>query len=171
MTLRTHIDLTVSVLAPYWETRRINFLFLLLLLRISPNCFAQLPSQAPLQTFMSAGGATGNGAVPSYFASVGQPAVYARPVSTNNGGGVMTTNELMFPASTVVAALPTAQPTALTFSNVTTTSLSASFSAATGPPSGYIALRKAGSAPAATTIPVIATAYSVGNVIVDATVA
>src|SRR5258708_14720245 len=127
-----------------------------------------LCQQIPLQTFITAGGATGSGTTPSYFASIGQPFVYDRPVSTNNGGGVMNANELMFTTSTVVATLPTAQPTTLIFSNVTTTSLTGSFTAATGSPAGYIVIRKAGSAPVS--VPAIGVSYKPGDTMGDATV-
>lgn len=60
--------------------------------------------------------------------------------------------------SFTLAAEPVAQPTALQFSNVTSTSYKVSFSAATGNPYGYIVLRKAGSEPAS--VPVDGTAYT-----------
>jgi len=124
------------------------------------------PQQIPLQTFISAGGATGNGTTPSYFASVGQPFVIERTVSLNAGGGVMTANEFMF--TQAVATLPTAQPTALVFSNVTSSSFTVSFTAATGSPAGYIVIRKSGAAPSS--LPVISTTYNVADTFGDATV-
>ena len=81
---------------------KLKFVILGLLTLISSTLIAQV-SKAPLQNLISAGGGTGtvhtSTTIPSYFASVGQPAVYARPVSTSNGGGVMTANELMFGVS------------------------------------------------------------------------
>src|SRR5690606_4440444 len=53
---------------------------------------------------------------------------------------------------------PTAQPTALAFSNVQAASMNGSFTAASGNPTGYLVLRKAGSAPAE--VPVDGTTYS-----------
>jgi len=66
-------------------------------------------------------------------------------------------------------AEPTAQPTNLLFSSVTSTSMTLSYTAATGTPAGYIAVRKSGSAP--TTDPVDGTAYSVGGTLGDGTIA
>jgi len=81
--------------------RKVVIIYLLNLLS-SGLLYAQV-SQAPLQNFISAGGGTGavhaTTSVPTHFSSVGQPAVYARPVSTNNGGGVMIANEFMFTIS------------------------------------------------------------------------
>jgi hypothetical protein len=57
----------------------------------------------------------------------------------------------------------------LIFSDVTTTGLTLSFTAATPAPSGYIAIRKAGSSP--TTPPTDGVSYSVGATVDDATVA
>lgn len=149
---------------------KVKILIVHLILFASPGSLAQV-SQAPLQNFSNAGGATGTmtSGIPTYFSSMGQPLVIARPVSTSTGGGVMTANELMFPASTVVAPLPTAQPTALVFSFVATTSLTASFTAATGSPAGYIVLRKLGSAPVA--LPSISVSYTAGFSFADVTVA
>ena len=141
-------------------------LYLTLLYLSLGNLFSQ---QIPLQTFASAGGATGGGTTPSYFASIGQPFVIGRPVSTNTGGGVMTANEFMFATSTVVAALPAAQPTALVFSNVTASSLTVSFTAATGSPAGYIVIRKSSSAPVS--VPAISVSYNIADTFGDATVA
>ncbi|MDH5602722.1 MAG: T9SS type A sorting domain-containing protein, partial [Cyclobacteriaceae bacterium] len=64
---------------------------------------------------------------------------------------------------------PIAQPANLNFSGITTNSIgTVSFNGASGAPAGYIALRKAGSAPTAE--PVDGTAYLLGDVIGDATV-
>jgi ELWxxDGT repeat protein len=69
----------------------------------------------------------------------------------------------------LVAAEPTAQPTALVNTARTATSLSFSFTAAAGSPDGYIVLRKATSAPA--NFPADGTVYTVGNTIGTSTVA
>jgi hypothetical protein len=68
-----------------------------------------------------------------------------------------------------LATDPTAQPTAPVFSSVTTTSMTVSFTAATGAPDGYIALRRGGASP--TDIPMDGTAYTVGATIGSSTVA
>jgi photosystem II stability/assembly factor-like uncharacterized protein len=64
---------------------------------------------------------------------------------------------------------PTAQPTNLSFNSVTSTSMSVSFTAASGSPAGYIALRKAGSAP--TEVPTDGTTYTAGASVGTSTVA
>src|SRR5260221_7395033 len=132
-----------------------------------------LAQQIPMQTFNSAGGGTGSvysaTSIPTHFSSIGQPFVLPRPVSTSNGGGVMTANELMFLTSTTPAPMPTAQPTALQFTNVTSSSLTVSFTAATGSPAGYIVIRKAGSA--SVSVPSVGTGYNAGDQVGDATVA
>jgi hypothetical protein len=63
---------------------------------------------------------------------------------------------------------PTAQPSSISFNTITTSSLNISFSAASPAPTGYLILRKAGSAP--TSVPVDGTAYTVGNAIGDGTI-
>ncbi|WP_396146844.1 choice-of-anchor J domain-containing protein [Flavobacterium sp.] len=50
-----------------------------------------------------------------------------------------------FVSSIAACATPTAQPTALTFSNVTTTTLSGSFTAASPVPTGYVVIRSTSS--------------------------
>lgn len=66
-------------------------------------------------------------------------------------------------------AEPSAQPTDLVFTSVTASSLVVNFQVATGFPTGYLILRKAGSAPAAT--PADGTSYSAGETLGDAVVA
>jgi len=68
-----------------------------------------------------------------------------------------------------LATPPGGQPTTMQFSNPSSTTLDISFAAATGSPTGYIALRKIGTSP--TDVPVNATSYSVGNVIGSSVVA
>ncbi len=82
---------------------------LLLLFEIWSASMAQV--LAPLQTLTSAGGATGavypGTNIPTYFASIGQPMVYARPVKESNGGGVMNANDIMWSVSVVDTNPPT----------------------------------------------------------------
>jgi Fibronectin type III domain len=72
-------------------------------------------------------------------------------------------------SQTTFTAEPTAQPSGLSFSSTTSTSHSISFFAVAPAPTGYLALRKAGSAP--TGLPADGTAYSLGATVGDATVA
>lgn len=90
----------------------------------------------------------------------------------NTGGTAASTNyRITSPLSgntSTVAAEPASQPTALVFSAITTTSFNAAFTAATGSPTGYIAIRKIGSAPS--TDPADGQTYTVGAALGDATV-
>jgi len=58
---------------------------------------------------------------------------------------------------------PTAQPTNLTFENVTDNSMTASFTAPTGAPTGYITLMQASRSPFPDDVPVDGTSYQVGG--------
>lgn len=62
---------------------------------------------------------------------------------------------------------PTAQPTSLTFSNVTSTTMDVSFTASVGGADGYVAFRRTGASP--TFVPVDTTTYIVGNTYGDST--
>lgn len=74
-------------------------------------------------------------------------------------------------SQTTLSAEPTAQPTALNFSSITNTSFTVGYTAAAGSPNGYIAIRKAGSAPAQPAdLPVDGTAYAVNDIIGGSTV-
>ena len=70
--------------------------------------------------------------------------------------------------ATTFATLPVAQPTVLTHSALTATTITTSWTAAGGGPSGYIVLRSTGSAP--DTDPVSGTSYTAGNTLGNATV-
>jgi hypothetical protein len=70
--------------------------------------------------------------------------------------------------ATTFASLPVAQPTVLTHSAVTATTITTSWTAAGGGPSGYIVLRSTGSSP--DTDPVSGTSYTAGNTLGNATV-
>jgi hypothetical protein len=69
---------------------------------------------------------------------------------------------------TMLGPEPTAQPTNLQFTNVQTTSMTLSWTAATGSPAGYIVLRSEGSA--VEDIPKDGTTYTAGNSIGTSTV-
>ena len=62
---------------------------------------------------------------------------------------------------------PSAQPTSLTFTNVTSTSYDVSFTASVGGADGYVAFRRTGASP--TFVPVDTTTYTVGNTYGDST--
>lgn len=70
--------------------------------------------------------------------------------------------------ATTFASLPIAQPTALTHSAVTATTITTSWTTAGGGPSGYVVLRSTGSSP--NTDPVSGTSYTAGNTLGNATV-
>jgi hypothetical protein len=67
-----------------------------------------------------------------------------------------------------LASEPSAQPTNLVFSNITTTSLTGSFTAASGNPNGYLVVRRQGGSP--TGVPVDGTVYPAGSTLGDGTV-
>ena len=75
--------------------------------------------------------------------SIGSHRISFRALDANNKWSIVYSETF-----TVFGPPPAAQPTALTFSNITTISMNISFTAANpAPDGGYIAIRKAGSAP------------------------
>ena len=88
-------------------------------------------------------------------------------------GTAATTNYLVASPLTnsqfTLATEPTGQPSFLSFSNVAATSVTVSFTAASPAPSGYIVIRRAGSASTGT--PADGAAYSAGDAIGNGTVA
>lgn len=97
---------------------------------------------------------------------------YFYSVFPYNGTGA-TTNYLVTSPLTnnqfTLATEPTGQPSFLSFSNVAATSVTVSFTAASPAPSGYIVIRRAGSASTGT--PADGTAYAVNDAIGNGTVA
>lgn len=71
-------------------------------------------------------------------------------------------------SATTIAEVPTAQPSGLVFSAVTASTITASWSLASGSPAGYLVLRSTGSLP--NTDPVMGTSYNAGDVLGNATV-
>ena len=138
------------------------FLLLSFVATLSERGFAQQIKGGPATTAgramniytLSSGGNPGAGTTPfiptNKFGSIGQPAAVvfnpALPNPNHNSSGVLTTSDGAAGSATISAPLPTAQPTGLTFSNITATSYTVSFTAATGSPAGYLVLRKEGSA-------------------------
>ncbi|HCW06665.1 MAG TPA: hypothetical protein DGG95_04785 [Cytophagales bacterium] len=98
---------------------------------------------------------------------------YFRVFEYSGTGGTenyLTTTSTNNPSNTsTVSVAPTAQPSAITFSQQTGTSVTVSFQAANPAPAGYIALRAAGSSP--TTTPSSGTTYSIGAALGNATIA
>jgi ELWxxDGT repeat protein len=68
----------------------------------------------------------------------------------------------------ILALAPSAQPTVLTFPTVTSSSVSGSFTAATGSPTGYIVVRRQGTAPTGSPAP--GTTYTAGDPLGDGTI-
>jgi hypothetical protein len=103
--------------------------------------------------------------------------VYHFRVFEFNGTGTLTNYNTNTPggstgSQTTLSAEPTAQPTAINFSAVTNTSFTVGYTAAAGTPTGYIAIRKAGSAPAQPAdLPVDGTTYVVNDIIGGSAVA
>jgi ELWxxDGT repeat protein len=98
--------------------------------------------------------------------------IYYYAIYSFNGAGV-TSNYLatspLTGSRTTLNAEPTAQPTAMAFSSITNTGFTVSFTAATGTPSGYLAIRKSGSSPSG--VPVDGTVYTSGTTLGDGTIA
>jgi ELWxxDGT repeat protein len=86
------------------------------------------------------------------------------------GGGqnYLTTSPALTGSVAILALAPTAQATGLTFSNVTSSSLTGTFTAAAGSPTGYLVVRRQNSLPTGTPVP--ATTYNVGDPLGDGTV-
>jgi hypothetical protein len=103
--------------------------------------------------------------------------VYHFRVFEFNGTGTLTNYNTSSVAGstgsqTTLSAEPTAQPTGINFSSITNTSFTVGYTAAAGSPSGYIAIRKSGSAPAQPAdLPVDGTTYAVNDIIGGSTVA
>ena len=85
---------------------------------------------------------------------------YATNTSGTSYGGVI--------SFTTLKAEPSAQPTSLVFSSVTTTSFNTAFTAATGSPDGYLVIRSTSSSLSAD--PVDGTTYTAGNSVGGGTV-
>lgn len=111
------------------------------------------------------------GSIPFNDASLAASTTYHYDVISYNGAGAATNYNLTSPleaSRSTLATVPTNQPTALVFSNVTSSSYDIGFTAATGSPAGYLVVRKAGSAPTGT--PTDGTTYAVNDVLGDGTV-
>jgi ELWxxDGT repeat protein len=101
-------------------------------------------------------------------------AQYSYAIFSGNGTGNTATNDYLTtsPLTGTAAALanaPSAQPTALTFSATQTNAMTLSWTAAAGTPTGYLVLRKSGSAP--TGAPQAGSSYTAGTTLGDGTVA
>ncbi len=98
---------------------------------------------------------------------------YVQVFDFNGSGGTENYNTLAAannPASQItLSTIPTEQPTALTFSNQTGTSVNVSFTPANGNPTGYLVLRSSGIAP--TAVPGQGISYAIGTTVGNATVA
>ena len=98
---------------------------------------------------------------------------YYYKVFSLRGTGATTNYLADFPLegnqSTSQISAPTSQPTSLSFSSITETGLQVSFTAASGGPGGYLAIRRNGSAPTGT--PQNDNVYNVGDAIGDGIVA
>lgn len=88
------------------------------------------------------------------------------------GSGITTNYIVSAPLSgnqSTLVAEPTSQPTFLTFTNIGTTTVTVSYTAASPAPSGYIAIRRANTAP--TSAPVDGTAYAIDDAVGNGSVA
>jgi ELWxxDGT repeat protein len=96
---------------------------------------------------------------------VGSDAAQYRCLVSGTCGNLISNNATL----TVTAAEPTAQPTAILFTNPSASGFTVSFTAATDNPTGYLAIRRLNDSP--TGAPQDNTIYSVGNAIGDGVVA
>ena len=140
------------------------------------------PTTDPVDgTAYTVNGALGNGTIAyvgsaATFSQTGLTAstTYHYKIYAYNGSGASInyrqTSPLSGSQATDVAAAtePTAQPTALSFASVTSSSFTVNYTAATGSPAGYIAVRGTGTAP--TTDPVDGTAYAVNATLGNGTI-
>lgn len=103
--------------------------------------------------------------------------VYHFKVFEFNGTGSLTNyNTTVITNSTgsrsTLSSEPTAQPTSINFTSIAHNSFTINFTAAAGPPSGYIGIRKEGSAPSVPAdLPVDGVSYTVGNSVGGSSVA
>ncbi|MCK5078189.1 MAG: hypothetical protein KAR38_17540, partial [Calditrichia bacterium] len=98
--------------------------------------------------------------------------VYYYNIFSYNGSGYSRNYLSITPlegSQTTLQIEPIAQPTNLTFSSITTSSLSVSFTGAAGPPNGYIAIRREDASPTFT--PIDGITYSAGQTVGGGTVA
>jgi len=112
------------------------------------------------------------GASPINITNLSAQSTYYFQIFDFNGSGVTANyNNTAVPAASQItlAPTPTAQPSGIAFSNVSTTSIAVSFNAAAGSPTGYLVLRASGSAPS--TNPSNGVTYSTGASLGNATVA
>lgn len=97
--------------------------------------------------------------------------VYHYDIIAFNGSGNITnynTNSILEGSRTTLQTEPAAQPTAILFNNITISSLVGTFTIALASPSGYLVIRKQGSA--STGVPVDGTVYSAGSSLSDGTI-
>ncbi|MBL7877887.1 MAG: IPT/TIG domain-containing protein [Cyclobacteriaceae bacterium] len=141
------------------------------------------PTTDPVDgTAYTVNGALGNGTIEyvgsaTTFSETGLTAAttyHYKIYAYNGSGGTINyrqTSPLSGSQSTSAAAVtePAAQPTALSFASVTSSSFTVNYTAASGSPAGYIAVRGTGTTP--TTDPVDGTAYTVNGALGNGTIA
>jgi hypothetical protein len=108
---------------------------------------------------------TGTGTFNSSVSSLSPNTTYYYQAYATNTSGTSYGGVISF---TTLKAEPSAQPTSLVFSSVTTTSFNTAFTAATGSPDGYLVIRSTSSS--LSTDPVDGTTYTAGNSVGGGTV-
>jgi len=102
--------------------------------------------------------------VPLSSVSAGQHTISVRAMDANGKWSIVNTS-----AFGVSGTAPVAQPTGLTFTNITSGSYNVTYVAPASAPAGYVVVRKAGSAP--TSDPVDGSSYIKGDILGDGVIA
>ncbi len=116
---------------------------------------------------------SGSGSGPISISNLTASTTYHFRVYEFSGSGALinynTATATVNPSSVATLAVePTAQPTSMTFTSVTTTGFSVGYTNATGSPTGYLAIRRQGASP--TGVPQDGTTYTVSTSLGDGTV-
>jgi hypothetical protein len=145
-----------------------------LVLRKAGSAPTEVPIDGTTYTTTVGTDAVVHNAAATNFSQTGltQNTEYFYTVYAYNGSGTSLNYRFVAPlqgSQLTLITPPTAAPTGLVFSNVTTSSITVTYTAASGSPAGYVVIRKPGSSP--TFNPQPNTVYTAGQVLTDGTVA
>jgi len=145
-----------------------------LVLRKTGSAPTEVPVDGTTYTTTIGTDAVVHNAAATNFSQTGltQNTEYFYTVYAYNGSGTSLNYRAVAPlqgSQLTLISPPAAAPTGLLFSNVTTSSITVAYTAASGSPAGYLVIRKPGSSP--TFNPQPNTVYTAGQVLTDGTVA